>query len=200
MGQRDDHESTGDEELVRRTLAGDREAFGGLVRRYEDRICATVQRIVGHREDALDLAQETFLRAFDRLRTFREGARFSTWLYTIALNVTRSELRKRKARKAVKPMSLEGAEHDPPDRAEAGTEAVDRREQYEAALRALGELDPESREVVVLRDIEDLSYEEIAQVLGVPTGTVRSRLHRAREELRVRLSESSPVRPSGEPS
>jgi RNA polymerase sigma-70 factor (ECF subfamily) len=189
--------SVSDEELVRRSRRGDREAFGELVRSYEDRIHATIFRILGNREDARDFAQETFLRAFDRLSTFREGARFSTWLYTIALNVTRSELRRRKARKGRRPLSLEQTEIDPPDGAEPPDEGSARRELAALALREIDRLEPESREVVVLRDLQDLSYGEISSVLGCPPGTVKSRLFRAREELRARLSPHLTGRPGG---
>ena len=94
-------------ELIGRCLAGDAESFGEIVTSYERRIFATVYRILGHAEDSRDLAQEVFLRAWSKLETFREGARFSTWLYTIALNLTRSELRKRKTRRNVRPVSLD---------------------------------------------------------------------------------------------
>ncbi|MCU0726818.1 MAG: sigma-70 family RNA polymerase sigma factor [Planctomycetes bacterium] len=189
--------SESDEELVRRSRRGDREAFGELVVRYENRIHATVFRILGNRDDAREFAQDTFLRAFDRLSTFRDGARFSTWLYTIALNVTRSELRRRKARRDRRPLSLEQTEIDPPDGAEAPEEGAGRRELAALALRELDRLDTEAREVVVLRDLEDLSYEEIAGVLGCPPGTVKSRLFRAREELRARLAPLLVNRPRG---
>ena len=183
-----------DAELVRRTLSDDREAFGELVRRYQNRIFAAIYRILGNREDALEFAQETFLRAFAKLGTFREGARFSTWLYTIALNLTRSELRKRKVRKDVKPLSLdaaapgeEGRPAEPKVDPESPAETLGRRELFGLALREIEEMEPEMRVVVVLRDIEDLSYEEIAVVVGCPVGTVRSRLFRARRQLRERL-------------
>jgi RNA polymerase sigma-70 factor (ECF subfamily) len=189
--------SESDEELVRRSRRGDREAFGELVERYENRIHATVFRILGNREDAREFAQDTFLRAFGRLSTFRDGARFSTWLYTIALNVTRSELRRRKVRRDRRPLSLEQTEIDPPDGAEAPEEGAGRRELAALALRELDRLDAEAREVVVLRDLEDLSYEEIAGVLGCPPGTVKSRLFRAREELRTRLAPLLSGRPRG---
>ena len=184
-----------DADLVRRALDDDREAFGELVRRYQNRIFAAIYRILGNREDAREFAQETFLRAFAKLSTFREGARFSTWLYTIALNLTRSELRKRKVRKDVKPLSLDAAPPgeearpaEPKDVTESPAETVGRRELYRLALREIGEMEPDMREVVVLRDMQDLSYEEIAGAIGCPVGTVRSRLFRARRLLRDRLS------------
>jgi len=182
-------------ELIGRCLAGDAESFGEIVVSYEKRIVATVYRILGNAEDSRDLAQEVFLRAWSKLNTFREGARFSTWLYTIALNLTRSELRKRKTRRNIRPISLDalGGRGDgpaplPPDPGEGPEESLGRRELYDLALRRIDELEPEAREVVVLRDMQDLAYDQIAEVLSVPIGTVRSRLYRARESLRTHLA------------
>jgi len=180
--------------LIRRCLAGDAESFGEIVASYERRIFATIYRILGHSEDARDLAQEVFLRAWSKLDTFREGARFSTWLYTIALNLTRSELRKRKTRRDIRPISLdalggreEGPAPLPPDPGEGPEETLGRRELYDLALARIDALEPDSREIVVLRDMQDLAYDEIAEILSVPIGTVRSRLFRAREALRTSL-------------
>lgn len=184
-----------DAELVLRSRSGDTDAFGQIVLRYQDRIFATVFRILGNAEDAREMAQEAFFRAWAKLDTFREGARFSTWLYTITLNLTRSELRKRKTRQKVKPISLDaarGAEDgrpiDPPAPDEGPVEALGTTELHRLALAEIDRLDPEAREVVVLRDMQELSYEEIATVVDCPVGTVRSRLHRARGQLRDRLT------------
>jgi RNA polymerase sigma-70 factor (ECF subfamily) len=180
-------------ELIRLVLAGDAEPFGEIVRSYESRIFATVYRILGHAEDARELAQEVFLRAWSKLKTFREGARFSTWLYTIALNLTRSELRKRKVRRDLRTVSLDAGPGDnprpePPAPLESPDDALGRSELYDLALRRIETLEPEAKEVVVLRDMQDLSYGEIAEILECPVGTVRSRLHRARESLREALA------------
>jgi RNA polymerase sigma-70 factor (ECF subfamily) len=191
-------------ELIGRCLAGDAESFGEIVASYEKRIFATVYRILGHAEDSRDLAQEVFLRAWSKLTTFREGARFSTWLYTIALNLTRSELRKRKTRRDIRPISLdalggreEGPAPLPPDPGESPEDALGRRELYDLALTRIDELEAEAREVVVLRDMQDLAYDEIAEVLDVPIGTVRSRLFRARETLRTSLAPMLEARRKG---
>jgi RNA polymerase sigma-70 factor (ECF subfamily) len=184
-----------DAELVTRSKGGDADAFGDLVLRYQDRIFATVYRILGNGEDAREMAQEAFFRAWAKLDTFREGARFSTWLYTITLNLTRSELRKRKTRRHIRPVSLnvsfgdgDGRTVEPPSKDEGPLVALGQTELHELALREVERLDTEAREVVVLRDMQELSYEEIADVLGCPIGTVRSRLHRARGQLRDRLT------------
>jgi RNA polymerase sigma-70 factor (ECF subfamily) len=183
-----------DEEAVDRVLAGDRDAFAVLVERHGSRIHAAILRMVGNPETANDLAQETFLRAFTALASFRRGAAFSTWLYAIALNQVRTEYRRRKSMKGQAMLSLDaagGPGDDPGDRPQepAGSgpgpadEAV-RKEEAAILHRALSKLDEEYREAVVLRDLEGLSYEEIAEAVGVPPGTVRSRIHRGRAALR----------------
>jgi RNA polymerase sigma-70 factor (ECF subfamily) len=184
-----------DAELLRRSRNGDADAFGDLVLHYQDRIFATVYRILGNGEDAREMAQEAFFRAWSKLDTFREGARFSTWLYTITLNLTRSELRKRKTRRHVRPVSLSGWSGDdngrgmePPSMDEGPLHRIGQAELHRLALAEIDRLDEEAREVVVLRDMQELSYEEIASVLDCPVGTVRSRLHRARGQLRDRLA------------
>ncbi len=184
-----------DAELIRKSRDGDADAFGDLVLRYQNRIFATVYRILGNSEDAREMAQEAFFRAWSKLDTFREGARFSTWLYTITLNLTRSELRKRKTRRHIRPISLnvqfggdDGRTIEPPSNDEGPLQALGQAELHRLALQEVERLDTEAREVVVLRDMQELSYEEIADVIGCPLGTVRSRLHRARGQLRDRLA------------
>ena len=187
-----------DLDAVDRCLAGDRQAFGEIVERWQDRIFGAVLRMVRDRELAEDLAQETFLRAFDKLSTFRGGAAVGTWLYSIALNQVRSEMRKRSALKHGSPVSLDALRgggtddaprFDPADHAPRADERAATAESCALLLAEVDALEPEQREVIVLRDFQDLSYDEIASVLEVPIGTVRSRLHRARGELRDRLAE-----------
>ncbi len=184
-----------DAELIHRSKDGDADAFGDLVLRYQNRIFATVYRILGNSEDAREMAQEAFFRAWSKLDTFREGARFSTWLYTITLNLTRSELRKRKTRRHIRPISMnvqfggeDGRTIEPPSEDEGPLQALGQAELHRLALKEVEMLDPEAREVIVLRDMQELSYEEIADVIGCPIGTVRSRIHRARGQLRDRLA------------
>jgi RNA polymerase sigma-70 factor (ECF subfamily) len=188
-----------DEEAVDRVLAGDRDAFAVLVERHGPRIHAAVLRMVGNHEAANDLAQETFLRAYAALRTFRRGAAFSTWLYAIAINQVRTEFRRRKSVKGRAMLSLDaradGPGDDPDDRpgdppggAPGPAEEAERREDAARVHAALARLDDEYREAVVLRDLEGLSYEEIAEATGVPPGTVRSRIHRGRAALKGLLA------------
>jgi len=189
---------------VDRVLAGDRDAFAVLVERHGSRIHSAILRMIGDPEAANDLAQETFLKAFAALASFRKGAAFSTWLYAIALNQVRSEFRRRKSVKGQamlsldagggpgddsgdRPMEPAGATPDPGDE-------TSRKEEAALLHRALARLDEEYREAVVLRDIEGLSYEEIAAATGVPAGTVRSRIHRGRAALRGILVPAKGVR------
>lgn len=179
-----------DTHLVEQASAGDREAFSELVRRHQDFVYGVIQRLVSDRDRAADLTQETFLRAWRGLHHFSGGAAFSTWLYRIARNVVISGARYDAARPKIR-ASLDdednkvgvglAAEDEGP-----GTHAhrEETRELVRAAIETLGQ---EQREVVVLRDLVGKSYEEISELVGVPVGTVRSRLHRARRELKREL-------------
>src|ERR1043166_176920 len=173
-----------DRDLVSRARAGDRTAFGELVRLYQDRVFNTCLRIIGDRQTAEDLTQEAFIKAHASIERFDGRAAFFTWLYRIAVNLCLS------ARRVKRPMnSLDngGVARRLTDGGPSPSALADRREQYGAVLAALAELDEEHRAVVVLRDIESLDYSEIGEILGVPTGTVKSRLHRGRMALRERL-------------
>jgi len=191
--QAPDTDRQADLDAVRRCLAGESAAYGEIVARWQDRIHAAVYRMTGNSEDAKDLAQETFVRAWSNLRSFQGGAALGTWLYSIALNQVRSEMRKRSAQKRGAPVSLDaprgddGTGIDPADKRPGAEDALATKEHVRLLRQAVAALDPEFREVVVLREFQDLSYEEIARATGVPVGTVRSRLFRAREELRRKL-------------
>jgi RNA polymerase sigma-70 factor (ECF subfamily) len=186
-----------DQGLIAACRAGESEAFGRLVRRYQDRLYPTVLRLTGCAEDAHDLLQETFLRAYRKLHTFQGGSAFYTWVYRIAINLALSDRRRR--RPGGRWPSSNGEPIDPaddPDRSDPGG-PLERAERIARVQAALDELAPDHRAVVVMKDLDGLRYEEIAATLGVPIGTVRSRLHRAREALRERLRgviEEVPVR------
>ena len=178
--------------LVARCQGGDREAFDALVRLHQDRVYNAIVRFTGDRDRALDIAQKAFLNAFLKIRQFEAKSSFGTWLYRIAINLSISEGRGRRG----EPVSLsvvgargreEGADFDPPDPGGAPDRPLESRETQAVVQAAIRSLDEEFRAVLVLRDIEDRSYDEIAAVLGLPKGTVRSRLHRARTELKVKL-------------
>lgn len=165
--------------------AGDAQAFEDMVKMYQHRIYGVALRMMGSRAEAEEVAQETFLRAHGALGDFRGDARLSTWLYTIAsrlcLNRLASGEHRMARRRSDAVEMLRGRQEDQP-----GGDLE--RDEREAALhRAIAELPEERRVVVVLRDLEGLAYDEIAAALGLELGTVRSRLHRARLELKDKL-------------
>jgi RNA polymerase sigma-70 factor (ECF subfamily) len=184
-----------DAALVERCRKGDMQAFGLLVAKYQDRLLNVIGRICPRQADAEELAQETFLKALERLGQFRGHSQFYTWLFRIAVNLAVSH-RRRAGRLTVH--SLSDCPEAQPPQAAALAEAAQRRNvpPDQAALSAetarrvaaeLNSLDEEFRVVLILRDIEDMDYLQIASVLELPIGTVKSRLHRARCLLKERL-------------
>ena len=174
--------------LIEQSRAGKSEAFGALVNRYQDRIYPTLFRLCGCPEDAQDLLQDTFLRAYEKLGRFHGDSSFYTWVYRIAVNLALSDRRKRRVAGRIAP-ATGGDIHEPASELEGSDPSLplQHAERDASIQRALNGLAAEFRSVVVLKDLDGLRYEEIAEVLGIPVGTVRSRLHRARAELRERL-------------
>jgi len=179
-----------DQEVVERVVGGEGAAFATLVERYQDRLFNTVYRLVGSDDDARDLVQDIFVKAYENLAGFRGGSSLYTWLFRIAVNTSLSHRRKKKWVQPAGPAD----EDDPmPAASVADPEAADPADRLAAAetetfvQRALDAIDEEHRTVVVLRDIQHCDYQEIAKILEVPTGTVKSRLHRARLMLRDKL-------------
>jgi RNA polymerase sigma-70 factor (ECF subfamily) len=183
--------SQGDVDLVVRTCRGECNAFGVLVSRYEGQVYNAVVHLVGE-SDAEDIAQEVFMKAFRGLGSFRREAKFSTWLYGIMMNCVRTHWRSRRRHRGV--FSLDGgnphedAPLDPPSPRDGPFADSVRRETVEMVRCAIGGLDGELREIIVLRDIEGLSYYEVSRVLGLPLGTVKSRLFRARSALKDKMA------------
>ncbi|HXK09034.1 MAG TPA: sigma-70 family RNA polymerase sigma factor [Vicinamibacteria bacterium] len=176
-----------DEELVEACQAGEASAFDGLVARWEDRIRGAAFRFLGSEEEARDVAQEAFLKAYRSLAGFKREARFSSWLYQIATNLCRDRLRRRKTRATV---SLDEMEETGSVMVETGPGAQDRLLQMDLARtvrRAIESLPDEQREVVILKEYQDLTFLEIAQALDVPVSTVKTRLYRGLGQLRLRL-------------
>jgi RNA polymerase sigma-70 factor (ECF subfamily) len=173
-----------DRELIEECLRGRTEAFGVLVRRYQDRLFSAVCRFLDNAEDAQDVVQETFLSAYQALEGFKGGSRFFTWLYRIAMNHAIDLKRKRKS---IVSMEVYRNEEVHPVEASQPGEVVERGETVRLLRQALKRLSPEHRMVLILKDLDGMKYEEIAEVMDVPIGTVRSRLHRARLELRELL-------------
>jgi RNA polymerase sigma-70 factor (ECF subfamily) len=185
--------SADDHRLIAECLRGDPAAFGVLVRRYQDRLYNTVFRLVGNAEDALDVVQEAFLNAYQSLESFKGDSLFFTWLYRIAVNAAISFKRKRRvvipidAARGVEPGAPQGVEPADPSELSRPGHALEQEEQERRIQRALSRLSPEHRAVLILKDMEGQKYEAMAEILQVPIGTIRSRLHRARLELRELL-------------
>ena len=179
-----------DEELVRQAQAGRREAREALARRHRTEAYVLALQLVGNRDDAMDVAQEAMLRFFAALGRFERGRAVRPWLLAIVRNQVRDLWRRRRAR-PTESLDDPGRElaHDVAD-ARANPEAdAERRELRRRVWGAIAGLDRDKREILVLRDFHDLAYAELAEVLGIPQGTVMSRLHAARKQLRQRLAE-----------
>jgi len=178
--------------LIDRLVLRDERAFTALVKAYERRVFALVLRMIGNPAEAEDLAQEVFVQVFKAIGTFRRESKLSTWIYRIAINLCKNRSKYLRVRHT--------AEQEPLDaQAERGA-ALDAKVSYSEIARpddmasgkqaerivqrAIAELEPSFRECLILRDVEDLSYEDIGEITGLPEGTVKSRIHRARAQLR----------------
>jgi RNA polymerase sigma-70 factor (ECF subfamily) len=173
-------------QLIQAACKGDTTAFGSLVRKYQDRLCTALLHICGTLEEAEDVAQEAFVQAYLKLSTFAGQSAFYTWLYRIAVNAAISRRRRRREESSVD-ANRESFGIEPHDEAEAAEERLLREERAVQVQRALSRLSDEHRAILVLREIEDCDYDQIAQILNLPVGTVRSRLHRARLQLKEQL-------------
>ena len=191
-------QATADEELVRQAASGRPDAFDELVARYQDRVFNVLTRMTGSAQDAEDLAQETFLKAYRALNSFRQGSKFYTWLFRIAVNTGFSRRRQEGRRRAHEGARLEGTKDGSDDSEQWSLEnaalAVERtdsdpvarleKEQLRARVReGLNEIDADYRAILILRDIDGMDYDGIAETLDISTAAVKSRLHRARLEM-----------------
>ena len=176
-----------DAELIERYLRGDAPSFSTLVRRHEKRVYNLCYRMLGREEDARDAAQDAFLTALRKLSSFRGEAQFTTWLHRVTVNACYDVLRKKKREPMLEPARDEEGPEPPgpasPDHADSAVAAVD-------VQRALLRVPQEFRAVLVLHDVHDLAYGDIAETLGIPVGTVKSRLHRGRVALATELGEA----------
>ena len=180
----------GDEtELIAKARVGDRESFTVLVQRYERRVVGVALAVVHNQDDALELAQETFVRAFENLKNFESRSSFSTWLYRIAANLSIDFWRREGRYNVLRGEDAENELRRLPSSQGDSYKAASRTELGERLKEALEQLTPEHRAVVLLREVEGLSYDEISDVLQCPRGTVMSRLHYARNKLRSILKD-----------
>jgi RNA polymerase sigma-70 factor (ECF subfamily) len=175
-----------DDLLIRQTLSGDRDAFGQLIRKYQDRLFTGMVHVIRNDVDAEDVVQEAFILALTKLDSFQGNSAFFTWLYRIAFNVAITRLRRKKRSVSMDRLSEESSlqlqSNEPlPD------QGIKNQEQAQMLMLALGKLSEEHRSILVLREIDELDYETISQILDLPIGTVRSRLHRARLQLKQLL-------------
>jgi RNA polymerase sigma-70 factor (ECF subfamily) len=186
-------EDAGEFPFIDRLKAHDERAFNELVGQYQARVYGVVFRMIGRREEAEDLAQEVFVQVFKAIGQFRGESKLSTWIYRIAINLCKNRSKYLSRRHADRQEDLDGmSDHDALDGAKGSTVgAIDRPDELLSGRQlqrivegAIAQLEPDFREVLVLRDVEDLSYEEIGEITGLPDGTVKSRIHRARSQLK----------------
>ena len=184
-------------QIVQQVLQGDVNAFEDLVTEYEKNVYSLTLRMTGNAEDAADMTQETFIKAYNSLSAFRGDSKFSVWLYRIATNVCLDFLRSR-SRKPTVSLSMEDddgeeVELDVADDSQAPERLLERGLTRDAVRRGLKALSPEYRQILLLREIQGLSYEEIADVLSLEVGTVKSRIFRARKRLCAFLIEDGNI-------
>ena len=180
-----------DEQLIARFQSGDERAYIELVNRYRDRLINFVYPFLGDFEHAEDVVQETMLKLYEKKHYYREIAKFSTWIYTIARNLANTELRKKKRRKTtyISRMTKDDRQYDIP-----AVQADLNQNLQNAFIRArihaaIKELPEHFKTVIILRDIQELSYDDISNIVGVPLGTVKSRINRARLQLQAELQD-----------
>jgi len=175
-----------DSSLIEATRAGDTEAFGQLVLKYQDRLHHSVAGVIGSHDEALDVVQEAFVQAFTKLDSFRGGSAFYTWLYRIAWNTAITHRRRKRPTISMDRLREDSGD-ELIDQAASPQEEVGRQERAVLVQQAMSRVAEEFRAVLVLREIDGCCYETIAEILDLPIGTVRSRLHRARMMLREEL-------------
>lgn len=175
-----------DQQLISRALSGDRSAFGDLALKHQDRLYASMLAVTGSAEEAEDVVQDALVRAFLKLDSFQQHSQFFTWLYRIAFNVALSRFRKRRHRVSIdQHRELTGLE--PVDDSAQPDQPLLQREQVNMVQSALGQLTQQHRAILILREMNECSYEEIAEILEISIGTVRSRISRARSNLKLVL-------------
>lgn len=188
--QKTSAKSPTDEELILRFQEGDLYAFEQIVHRYKEPLVNFIYHFLGDRSDAEDVVQETFLRVYRNKHLYRNIAKFSTWIYTIASNLAKTELRRRKRRRilSISQMGFDDKDYDLPDDDIDTPEGIVDGEMKESIIReSIEKLPAKFKEVVILRDVQEFSYEEISEILDIPIGTVKSRVNRGRQRLQKKL-------------
>ena len=179
-----------DEELIARFQDGDNYAFDQIVRRYKDQLLNFVYRFICDLTEAEDIVQETFFRVYRHKHYYKEVAKFSTWIYTIASNLAKTEIRRRRRRKffSINDETYKEREMKISDKINDPEQNVNSTVTENVIQKAINKLSPKFRQVIILRDIQGFSYEEISMIIHVPLGTVKSRVNRARLKLQEDLS------------
>ena len=177
-----------DWELVQKCQAGEIGAFQELVSRYHQKIYVVIVGLLRNREDALEVAQETFFRAYRKIKSFQGGSSFYTWLYRIAVNMAIDSQRRQKRNPLDFRETMDGLFEEQNEVARDPFSDVHDRELREKLVSAINDLTPEHKAVIILRTVEGLSYKDIGEILGCSEGTVMSRLHYARKKLQEKLS------------
>ena len=174
-----------DEELIAKFKEGDRSSYTELVNRYKDKIINFIYRFMGDLTSSEDLAQDTFIKVYIQKDSYREIAKFSTWLYTIAGNLAKTELRKIKRRKTYSVSALSKNEREFIIR-DSSVDVKEKNDEKESNFlqKSIMELDQDFRTIIILREIQELSYESISKILKLPLGTVKSRINRGKIKLR----------------
>jgi RNA polymerase sigma-70 factor (ECF subfamily) len=189
-----DHDEKSEQRFIERLVSHDERAFNELVQAYEERVYRLVLRMVGRRDEAQDMAQEVFVQVFKAIGTFRGESKLGTWIYRIAVNLCKNRIKYLSRRHSSDEDELEPlAERTALDERKSGAvgetsrpdQVVEGYQIERIVQECMASIDPDFREVLVLRDVEDLSYEELCEVTGLPDGTVKSRLHRARAMLKA---------------
>lgn len=180
-----------DEDLILQFQNGNVYAFEQIVTRYKDQLVNFAYRFLGDLEDAEDIVQETFLRVFRKKNAYKNVAKFSTWIYTITGNLAKTELRKRKRRKllSISTLGFEDKDFELPDTKKGPEENVDDLLKDSVIQKAINRLPEKFKEVIIFRDLQELSYEEISTIGKIPLGTVKSRVNRGRLKLQELLTE-----------
>jgi RNA polymerase sigma-70 factor (ECF subfamily) len=195
-GPADDDPRAAEAAFVARLKARDEQAFNELMVLYQRRVFALVFRMLGRRAEAEEVTQDAFLQVFRAIDSFRGESKLSTWLFRLAVNLSKNRMKRNARRASGKHRDLDSladhadlgaAEGVSVGRVDRPDEAAQGKQLEQIVKRAFTQLEPEFRQLVILRDVEDLSYEEIAEVTGLPRGTVKSRIHRGRAQLRARV-------------